>query len=567
MVSHVLRALVVDDEPHLRMLTIRALHREGFTCDAAPTGLHAQELLRKDRYDVVITDLRMPQGNGHALATKLLESADRPVVVILTGVLEPALAKDLIARGADCVDFKPVDYNLFAAKVRALVGRGRSAESHDAQAGARPTEHSTAAGGDGAAAMADLERRLQNVSRILPISPTTFDVFNLAISPECETAVLAAAVARDPSLSIDVLRIANSASCNPTGQRTADLGEAVVRIGQRRVGELALATGAMAAMTPNALPWLDMDLAWRRSIAAGVAADFLMERDPLPSAQNGLFLSAVFHRLGRIVLGMLYPSKYPMMLDACKDRHETLLEQEKRHFPLNHGEVMHWVLNSREIPAEIHEPLRCLAEPYWSVAALPEPLRRKVEVVKLAVLMAQIAVGQWEPWDEIELPPAPLLRRFGIGSLAEVIANIKADAEAVVNFRSPLSLPRKPRDPPNERQSPPRSLVYCNLSPEPVDFLPHILSTMGIRLDTRAIEDLPIEQDILVNAIWTQPHLLEARLNAPARSGTIRIVTDANHLGPYQRVGEVLSLPASYGALRSFCHTASRSPGSAPARS
>ena len=117
------RALVVDDDPSVRHLTIHALAREGFACDAAADGLHAKEILTSARYDVVVTDLRMPGLNGHALVVDLLKVNERPLIVILTGVFAPKLARDLILRGVDCVDFKPVRYDLFAAKVKAMTDR------------------------------------------------------------------------------------------------------------------------------------------------------------------------------------------------------------------------------------------------------------------------------------------------------------------------------------------------------------------------------------------------------------------------------------------------------------
>lgn len=115
------RALVVEDEEPVRKLAVRALSKEGFQCDSAGDGLEATELLMESPYHVVVTDLRMPRENGHALATKILARRPRPVIIILTGVLEPSLAKDLIARGVDEIAFKPVDYREFALKVKQLV--------------------------------------------------------------------------------------------------------------------------------------------------------------------------------------------------------------------------------------------------------------------------------------------------------------------------------------------------------------------------------------------------------------------------------------------------------------
>ncbi len=123
--SHFYQALIVDDEPAVRQLTVRALAPEGFQCHTASDGKEAKQLLKDATYDVVVTDLKMPNCNGHTLVTDLLQHSNRPVIVVLTGVLEPSLVKDLIIRGVEQIEFKPIDCLLFGAKVRALVSRYR----------------------------------------------------------------------------------------------------------------------------------------------------------------------------------------------------------------------------------------------------------------------------------------------------------------------------------------------------------------------------------------------------------------------------------------------------------
>ena len=115
------QALVVEDDAAIRRLTIRALGQQGFVCDGAEDGLEARRMIASRHYDLVVTDLRMPKLHGHALASELLVLKDRPLVVILTGMLEPRLGNDVLVGDADCIEFKPVDYDLFSAKVKALV--------------------------------------------------------------------------------------------------------------------------------------------------------------------------------------------------------------------------------------------------------------------------------------------------------------------------------------------------------------------------------------------------------------------------------------------------------------
>jgi CheY-like chemotaxis protein len=120
------RILVVDDEPVVRELTILALQREGFRCEPAVDGTQAIQMVEATRFDAVITDLRMPGVNGHALAVKLLSLEDRPVVVVVTGVSEPKLARDLLARGVDDIFFKPVNHRLLAIKLGALLDQQKA---------------------------------------------------------------------------------------------------------------------------------------------------------------------------------------------------------------------------------------------------------------------------------------------------------------------------------------------------------------------------------------------------------------------------------------------------------
>ena len=115
--------LVVDDEPTVRKCLDLCLTREEFECQTAADGEEALSILEQSHFDVVITDLRMPNMHGHALARKLLEKPDRPVIVVLTAVDDPRMAKDLILRGVDDVMFKPVKFESFAAKVKALLRR------------------------------------------------------------------------------------------------------------------------------------------------------------------------------------------------------------------------------------------------------------------------------------------------------------------------------------------------------------------------------------------------------------------------------------------------------------
>ena len=123
------RALVVDDDVISQEIIIRSLSQIGVASEAAFGGWQAEKLCAAQRFDVVVTDLQMPNGNGHALCVNLLQRPERPVLIVVTSIADPRLTRDLLVRGVDDVMFKPIDGQLLAAKVQALLERRAAAKS------------------------------------------------------------------------------------------------------------------------------------------------------------------------------------------------------------------------------------------------------------------------------------------------------------------------------------------------------------------------------------------------------------------------------------------------------
>ena len=96
---------------------------EGISCEGASNGREAKEALTTNRFDVVVTDLRMPEVNGHALSLDILAENNPPILIVVTGVAEPRIARDLLSRGVDDVLYKPLDHDLLAMKIKSLIER------------------------------------------------------------------------------------------------------------------------------------------------------------------------------------------------------------------------------------------------------------------------------------------------------------------------------------------------------------------------------------------------------------------------------------------------------------
>jgi DNA-binding NtrC family response regulator len=87
------RILIVDDEDGMRRLLSRVLTREGYETSAVANGAEALRLVASERFDLVVTDIKMPEMDGLELLAELKEyEPSLPIIVITAyGTIENAV--------------------------------------------------------------------------------------------------------------------------------------------------------------------------------------------------------------------------------------------------------------------------------------------------------------------------------------------------------------------------------------------------------------------------------------------------------------------------------------------
>jgi CheY-like chemotaxis protein len=205
------RALVVDDEAPVRQVAMRLLGELGFQCVGACNGRLAQELVRKSNYDLVVTDLRMPELNGHVLAVDLLQQPNRPLIVVLTGVTEPRLEQDLRTRGVDEIIFKPIQNDAFAATIQNLMeGRKLREEKRAEEQGEPRVAEQPLPSESATKPNSSISISVSEVIAAYPVPPKGFDSFQEASDSAFDLSCLEGAMRLDSSLASLVLQLANS---------------------------------------------------------------------------------------------------------------------------------------------------------------------------------------------------------------------------------------------------------------------------------------------------------------------------------------------------------------------
>jgi len=92
--------LLVDDDPGLTRLIQHALKREGYAARSAGTAQEAAEWLAKNQADLLLLDLKLPDGEGSEVISAVAETGRVVPFVVITGQGDERVAVDMMKRGA-----------------------------------------------------------------------------------------------------------------------------------------------------------------------------------------------------------------------------------------------------------------------------------------------------------------------------------------------------------------------------------------------------------------------------------------------------------------------------------
>ncbi len=115
------RILVIDDEPPIRKLLRMGLTSQGYHIQEAPDGKTALDLLGREKVDLVILDLGLPDMKGHELLRIIRERDETVPIVVLSSRGDERGKVEAFDLGADDYVTKPFGMNELLARLRAAL--------------------------------------------------------------------------------------------------------------------------------------------------------------------------------------------------------------------------------------------------------------------------------------------------------------------------------------------------------------------------------------------------------------------------------------------------------------
>lgn len=121
--SAMAKVLLVEDDEELSEVLKHTLANRGFTVQAARDGNEAMDLLRVNKYDVIVLDWMMPGLSGIDVCRRLRAGGNRTPILMLTARTADDDTEKGLDAGADDYLTKPFENKILAARLRALLRR------------------------------------------------------------------------------------------------------------------------------------------------------------------------------------------------------------------------------------------------------------------------------------------------------------------------------------------------------------------------------------------------------------------------------------------------------------
>jgi putative nucleotidyltransferase with HDIG domain len=207
--------------------------------------------------------------------------------------------------------------------------------------------------GDGAPAKLEVD-----IDKIegLPTLPTVYaQVETLCKDPDVDADDLAKVIETDPSITMKLLKLSNSAFFSFT-RKIESVRDAVALLGNQTVQNAVLSISIFEALknqTDSA--GLDKREFWRHSAAVGSIVRFMMKKRRV-DREDG-FTAGILHDIGKVILDGLFAQFYAGVIKSIQENKLHILEAEERALGLTHPKLGQELAESWGIPTRLIEAI------------------------------------------------------------------------------------------------------------------------------------------------------------------------------------------------------------------
>jgi HD-like signal output (HDOD) protein len=345
------RILFVDDEVFVLDGLKRMLRRmrTQWDMDFVESGEASLALMAQKEFDVVVSDMRMPNMNGAELLNEIKDRYPNTIRFILSGYSD----KDLILKSLDSTHqylAKPCDPETLKTRILRATSLQESISNE---------------------ALKNLISQLGE----LPSLPSLYEeILSLLRSPDVSSDRLSDAIKKDIGMTAKILKFANSGYVG-LKRKISSMVDAVSYLGMDYIRSIILTIGAFGRLKQFRIDGLTLDDFWDNSLKVAEAAKAVsISQTSSRSMAEEAYVGGLLHACGKLILSANFPAKYVEVNQMVLEEGISQLDAEVKIFGAHHGQVGAYLLGLWGLAGPIVEAVHWYHNPSNSIPVDFQPL-------------------------------------------------------------------------------------------------------------------------------------------------------------------------------------------------
>lgn len=328
------RVLFVDDEPNILQGLSRMLRKErnNFQTSFATSGAEALSILAKEHFDVVVSDISMPQMTGLELLAEVKNLYPDTVRIILSG--EPDL--DLSMKSVNVSHRflnKPCDPEVLKT---AILRTCRLSEilRNDS-----------------------MKKILTRIDSLPSMPAIYFEITEELQSRDASIQKVGKIIAKDVALTSKILQLVNSAYFS-LPRHIASPEHAAVLLGINIIKSLVLVSQVFKKFDSLDMPNNFLQSLWAHNLLTGNLAKAIAKEESRDhKVIDNSFIAGLLHDCGKLILASNFSEKYrEIILNSCESSRPIWIVEEE-FFGISHSEVGAYLMELWGLPSSIIEAI------------------------------------------------------------------------------------------------------------------------------------------------------------------------------------------------------------------
>jgi putative nucleotidyltransferase with HDIG domain len=310
------RILFVDDEPMVLkglQRTLRKMRGE-WEMTFASSSREALDILDSGLFDVIVSDLRMPEMDGTQLLAEVKSKHPQVVRIILSGQVEQEATFKSLQMAHQSLS-KPCDADILKHTLNKLFGLRSLLEDESI-------------------------KRIVSQTETLPSLPAVYtEVINELQSQDPSVKKVAEIISTDLAMTAKILQVVNSAFFGLV-RKISNPKEAVMLLGTETIKALVLSVKIFSEFNQKKFAWFNFDELFNHSMSVSMFAQTISKKELLDrNLVNNALMAGMFHDLGKLILVTNFPESYQKVLNEASKTKQNLWDLECEMFGTSHAEI------------------------------------------------------------------------------------------------------------------------------------------------------------------------------------------------------------------------------------